>query len=91
MLIGLIACCRFEEFDIEASSNGNCEYDYVAFYDGPSTNSRLIGRYCGVTVPDPITTRTNQLTVNFKTDESVAKGGFMAIFTETHGKEVYQQ
>ena len=78
---------RFEEFDVESSANGNCQYDYLAVYDGPTINSSaLIGRYCGDVLPENIKSRANTMTVQFKTDASVTKGGFRAVYQETHGK-----
>lgn len=77
---------RFEEFDLEASSNGDCRYDYLAVYDGDSINSRLIGRYCGSAIPESVKSVTNTMTVQFVTDSSVTKGGFRAIYTESYGE-----
>jgi hypothetical protein len=78
---------RFEEFDVESSVNGNCQYDYLAVYDGTTVDSsNLIGRYCGDVLPDNVKSTSNTMTVQFKTDGSVAKGGFRAVYQETHGK-----
>jgi len=78
---------RFEEFDVESSVNGNCQYDYLAVYDGTTVDSsNLIGRYCGDVLPDNVKSTSNTMTVQFKTDGSVAKGGFRAVYQETHGE-----
>mmetsp|Transcript_20142 Transcript_20142/g.47038 ORF Transcript_20142/g.47038 Transcript_20142/m.47038 type:complete len:6215 (+) Transcript_20142:20-18664(+) len=37
----------FSEFELEEPFNGNCFYDYVEIYDGASTRSPLLGKYCG--------------------------------------------
>lgn len=81
-----VCSLRFEEFDIEGSTNGDCNYDYVALYNGPDLNSPLIGRYCGNALPDNVVSLTNEMTVQFKTDSSVTKGGFRAIYTEGRGQ-----
>ena len=71
---------------MEASSNGNCQYDYLEIYDGMSINStNLIGRFCGSALPENIRSVDNAVTVVFKTDASVTKGGFRAVYTETYG------
>ena len=78
---------RFEEFDVEASSNGNCQYDYLAVYDGMSiSTSALIGRFCGSALPANVRSVNNSVTVVFKTDASVTKGGFRALYSQTYGK-----
>ncbi|KAF6018859.1 CUBN [Bugula neritina] len=77
---------RFEEFELEAGVNQGCQYDYVAVYDGDViSNSSLIGKYCGSALPSQIRTVSNKMTVVFKTDASVTKGGFRALYTETYG------
>lgn len=32
----------------------NCTKDYVAIYDGESTNDTLLGQFCGVEKPPPV-------------------------------------
>lgn len=71
---------------MEASSNGNCQYDYLAVYDGLSTDpSALIGRYCGSALPEGVRSVANSMTVVFKTDASITKGGFRALYSQTYG------
>lgn len=74
---------------MEASSNGNCNYDYVAVYDGMViSSSTLIGKFCGSALPENVRSVSNAVTVVFKTDGSVTKGGFRALYAETFGKLV---
>ena len=52
--------------------------DYVSVYNGGSTSSRLLGKFSGNSVPQPITSTSTQLYVRFTTDGSVIKSGFVA-------------
>ena len=63
----------FETFDIEA--HPYCLYDYVEVANGSETK-----KLCGSTVPDPITSSANTMTVKFKSDYSVNKKGFSAVW-----------
>ena len=63
----------FETLDIEAHST--CVYDYVEVNNGGETK-----KFCGTTVPDPITSTANIMTVKFKSDYSVNKKGFSAVW-----------
>jgi len=68
--------------------HSNCDYDYVAIYDGPDVNSNLIGRYCGTTIPtELIRTTSNTMTVNFVTDSSVQLDGFTGAYETTYGNK----
>ena len=67
---------KFSLFDLEY--HPQCSHDYVAIYDGPDRNSRLIGRYCGATPPTFILTRQNYMTIEYITDYYETKEGFIA-------------
>jgi cubilin len=69
----------FLSFELEGGGGGNCNYDSVEIRDGNLPTSGLVGRYCGGrTLPPQYTSRGNTLLVTFKSDESVAFGGFSA-------------
>ena len=55
-------------------------------YDGEDISAPLVGRYCGNLLPEMVRTRSNMMTVQFVTDSSVTKGGFRAIYTQSHGQ-----
>ena len=75
---------RFESFSLEA--HVQCQFDYVAVYNGNQTNaSRLIGRYCGSVLPSTISSSGNVMLVNFVSDESDTRDGFRAVYTTTYG------
>ena len=58
-----------------------CKYDYVEVSSGRGpADSRLHGRYCGSDTPERITSTLNNLRVEFRSDNTVAKAGFQARF-----------
>ncbi|XP_003450532.1 procollagen C-endopeptidase enhancer a [Oreochromis niloticus] len=71
---------NFDKFALE--DDAYCRFDYVAFFNGGERDdSRLIGKYCGDQVPEPIVTSGNVLLVQFVSDLSVTSDGFLARFT----------
>jgi Zn-dependent metalloprotease len=65
----------FVSFDIEAG-NGNCDYDYINLYDGTSTSSPLIGKYCNDNIPTSIVANSGAVTLVFHSDAGVENAGF---------------
>lgn len=63
---------NFSSFDLE---NG---HDYLYIYDGPDTNSSLIGSYTGNNLPNggSLSASQNKLTLRFITDDSITGTGF---------------
>uniref|UniRef100_A0A8B9L7E6 Metalloendopeptidase n=1 Tax=Astyanax mexicanus TaxID=7994 RepID=A0A8B9L7E6_ASTMX len=57
-----------------------CKYDYVEVHSGLSSDSKLHGRFCGSTKLDPITSHSNNMRIEFKSDNTVSKRGFKAHF-----------
>ncbi len=80
----------FTEFDVEEEAN--CNYDYVAVYDGNSVNAPLIGKYCNGNVPPSVIQSSgNALTIKFFSDFSLTKEGFVYNWTcETSGVGVQE-
>ena len=74
----------FTEFEMEPHQE--CAYDHIVLYDGDSTDSHILGRFCGSKIPHPILATGNQMFMVFKSDASVQKKGFVA--THTTGKHV---
>ncbi|KAJ8307340.1 hypothetical protein KUTeg_015424, partial [Tegillarca granosa] len=64
----------FTDFNLEPQAS--CRYDYVQIRNGDSRDSPLIGKYCGTTLPAPITSSGEHLWLNFRSDYSVANNGF---------------
>lgn len=57
-------------FDMETN------YDYLYVYDGPSTNSPLIGTYTGQAIPADLTSTGGAITLRQSTDPAVEGTGF---------------
>lgn len=70
---------QFSEFDLETS--GNCQYDFLKVYNGPSRLSSLFGTFCGNTIPGPFqsTHSSGALTFWFKTDDGGEGQGWKAL------------
>uniref|UniRef100_A0A8C1I6Q0 Cubilin (intrinsic factor-cobalamin receptor) n=1 Tax=Cyprinus carpio TaxID=7962 RepID=A0A8C1I6Q0_CYPCA len=75
---GYVVTLNFLTFDVEGSST--CVFDYVEVRDGPSIDSPLIGRYCGINMPPMLESTQRSMFIRFKTDSSVSNHGFTAEF-----------
>ena len=53
---------------------------------GLTEDGELHGKFCGGQLPDTVTSRYNNMRIEFKSDSTVAKGGFFARFDA--GKEL---
>ncbi|KAE8606499.1 hypothetical protein XENTR_v10010759 [Xenopus tropicalis] len=58
-----------------------CRYDYLQVYDGVSTNSPLMGTYCGTMSFSKVITRGNSMLLHFSSDYSNQFQGFQASYT----------
>ena len=75
-------------FNFQLQNVENCMYDYLKIYDGQTTNSTLIGHFCGSKTPDKLTSSGSKLLVVFHSDESIEKKGFKFNYTESHGNYI---
>lgn len=75
---GAALTVAFTEFDVEV--NSGCNYDYLQIYDGSSTSSPLLGKFCGTSLPGPFTSTAadGALTFKFHSDVSVTGNGWAA-------------
>lgn len=64
----------FEDFSVEDS--GLCYADFVTLRD----ELGIIGKYCGYSIPKPIVSIGNSLTVFFDTNDRHAEKGFKALY-----------
>jgi len=67
------------EFDIEPGSGSTCDYDYIAFYDGPDASYPLINDtyYCNtIGNPETITSSGGSITIAFFSDAALSMNGF---------------
>lgn len=68
---------EFEEFELEPHQE--CTYDHIEIFDGTSTNSRNLGRFCGNKIPPPTYSSGNTMFMIFYSDASVQRKGFSAM------------
>ncbi|KAK3572019.1 hypothetical protein QTP86_022249 [Hemibagrus guttatus] len=68
----------FGDFHLESSSG--CYFDYLAVYDGNSTNARELAKLCGNQLPAPINSTKEHLYVKLRTDSIINAGGFVASY-----------
>lgn len=57
-----------------------CKYDFVEVRSGLSPDAKLHGKFCGSETPEVITSHSNNMRVEFKSDNTVSKRGFRAYF-----------
>ncbi|CAO2585469.1 Tolloid-like protein 2 [Lemmus lemmus] len=69
---------QFEAFELEG--NDICKYDFVEVRSGLSPDAKLHGKFCGSETPEVITSQSNNMRVEFKSDNTVSKRGFRAHF-----------
>ncbi|XP_066158935.1 cubilin [Euwallacea fornicatus] len=66
---------KFIFSDLDLESQTNCTMDYVQFFDGPTTSSKSVGKYCTPQM-DFISSTSNEMTVLFRSDVSFQGRGF---------------
>ena len=74
--VGQVVELKFNSLEMEIHSR--CNFDYVAAFHGNLISAnKEIGRYCGnqTTFPPVLKSRSNVMTVQFKTDRSITAGG----------------
>ena len=69
---------NFVSFSIEPGSGGApCNYDYVEIFDGPTTGSPSMGRYCNDTgSPGTVTSSSGSITIEQYSDANLNFSGF---------------
>ncbi|CAB1347702.1 unnamed protein product [Coregonus sp. 'balchen'] len=76
---GHVIRLSFRNFSLETQDV--CELDYVEVHDSAATGTgRVLGRYCGTSLPPELTSSGPQITVVFVADEGVADSGFNASY-----------
>ncbi|XP_061178089.1 cubilin-like [Saccostrea echinata] len=73
----------FTTIDIEFDTT--CGYDFVEVRDGPNEMSPLFNKFCGTTLPAPLTTTGNVMFIRFSSDASQTGQGFRATWTTACG------
>ncbi|NXD11119.1 CUZD1 protein, partial [Nothocercus nigrocapillus] len=69
---------EFDDFFLELDKN--CRFDFVAIYDGLTTNSSLIGKVCGRSQPK-FESSSNAMTIVLAADYANSYRGFSAQYT----------
>ncbi|XP_056139997.1 membrane frizzled-related protein [Lampris incognitus] len=76
---GHVIRLSFKNFSLETQDV--CEFDYVEVLDSTNTGAgRVLGRFCGSSLPPDLTSSGPQMTVVFVADEGVADSGFNATY-----------
>ncbi|XP_006879945.1 PREDICTED: CUB and zona pellucida-like domain-containing protein 1 [Elephantulus edwardii] len=76
---------NFKEIFLEIDEH--CRFDFVAVYDGPSTDSGLIGQVCGRTKPS-FESSSDSLTVVLSTDYANSYRGFSASYSSVYTENI---
>ncbi|XP_006143994.1 CUB and zona pellucida-like domain-containing protein 1 isoform X1 [Tupaia chinensis] len=76
---------NFKEIFLEIDDH--CRFDFIAVYDGSSTNSGLIGKVCGRVTPT-FESSSDALTVVLSTDYANSYRGFSASYTSIYAENV---
>lgn len=63
-------------FDLHFSFSIEPNYDFLYIYDGPHTNSHLIGTFQDSKLPEKIESSSNIMHIAFRSDGSVSYTGF---------------
>jgi len=66
---GYVIKVMFNVFEMQAGFP-SCLHDYLAFYDGYSVASPLLGSYCGTVHPEVIYSTGKNLYLKFQTDNT---------------------
>uniref|UniRef100_A0A665V4E4 Membrane frizzled-related protein n=1 Tax=Echeneis naucrates TaxID=173247 RepID=A0A665V4E4_ECHNA len=76
---GHVITLSFRNFSLETQDV--CDFDYVEVHDSDDRGAgRVLGRFCGTTVPTDLTSSGPHMTVVFVADEGVADSGFNATY-----------
>ncbi|NWR74432.1 CUBN protein, partial [Centropus unirufus] len=71
---------QFEQFHLEY--HPKCKFDYLAVYDGNSSNAKELGKFCGNQIPPLIHSSGDSVYVKLRTDDSLHGGGFLAKYKQ---------
>ena len=69
---------RLEFMHLQVEKSTSCQYDFVLVMDGPPTSPTTLGRFCGNSSKTVVDSKSNEMTVLFKSDMSMTEKGFEA-------------
>ncbi|XP_031559295.1 uncharacterized protein LOC116295583 [Actinia tenebrosa] len=81
---GYVIRLKFLSFELQDSQS--CEDNYVVVYDGSSSSSKILGRYCGDSFPLLLESSSNSLLIVFMSDNERSLSGFKMSYS-SHIKE----
>ena len=61
-------------------------YDSLTIYDGDSSTSSMMGKYCGETIPPSHVSSSNEMLIHFQSDGVATRAGFKMEYSPT-GKQ----
>lgn len=64
--------------ELQLENSMSCRYDFVLVMDGPPTSPAPLGKFCGNSTQEYIESRSNVMTILFKSDSTKTKKGFEA-------------
>ena len=65
----------FSHFEMEDHyGTGNCSFDFLSVTEGDGSTE--LGKFCGLSVPERISSSSESVLVHFQSDYSVAHNGF---------------
>ncbi|XP_032664732.1 tolloid-like protein 2 isoform X2 [Odontomachus brunneus] len=83
--VGKIVHLTFLSFHLEYESE--CGYDFVEVFSGLDASSPPYGRYCGTSNTTDFMSMNEALLIRFRTDDTIANKGFVAIFVAVDRQE----
>ena len=84
---GTVLVLEFTAFDVE--SHPSCRFDYLKIQDGDGTT--LMEKTCGSSLPDKITSRSNKVFLDFKTNGKGRRTGWSVHWRDVTLPGVYDQ
>ncbi|XP_039590589.1 CUB domain-containing protein 2 [Polypterus senegalus] len=75
--------------DFQLENNDECNFDYVAIFDGSSLTDKHLGNYCGSNQPLDVVSSSNKLLVVFKSDFNIGGRGFKAYYYSGECQQVF--
>ena len=83
--IGHVIRFEFVYFNLERGDT-RCLNDHVEVFDGDSTDSSSLGRFCGYNYPEMLESSSNNMLIVFKSDSKVVRTGFKAEYYTRKGR-----
>nr|VZI04989.1 unnamed protein product [Spirometra erinaceieuropaei] len=83
---GFAVVLSFVTFGLEEQSD--CSYNHLEIFDGPSEDSPILRKLCGLDIPATIRSTSNRVTVRFTTDSVLGSQRFAASFEKVSPEQI---